>query len=127
MDRPDQVTQDNEVSHRDLTRGQDGRRYWRSLDELSQSPEFIEKLHREFPSAAAEWNELDEDASRDSGVRRRNFLTMMGASLALAGIGGAGCRTRDPVEKIVPYVNQPEEIIPGKPLFFATSLTIDGF
>ncbi|MBC8107931.1 MAG: TAT-variant-translocated molybdopterin oxidoreductase, partial [Anaerolineae bacterium] len=126
MDRPDQVTQDKDVFHRDLTRGADGRRYWRSLDELAQSPEFVEKLHREFPSAAAEWDELDQDASRDGGVSRRNFLTMMGASIALAGIGGAGCRARDPVEKIVPYVNQPEEIIPGKPLYFATSLTIDG-
>ncbi|CAN5569997.1 TAT-variant-translocated molybdopterin oxidoreductase [soil metagenome] len=125
MDRPDQVTQDSEVFHRDLTRGLDGRCYWRSLDELAQTPEFIEKLHREFPSAAAEWDELD--AAIVDGVSRRNFLALMGASLALAGVGGAGCRARDPVEKIVPYVNQPEEIVPGKPLFFATALSVDGF
>ena len=48
----------------------------------------------------------------------------MGASLAL---GGATACTRQPLEKIVPYVRQPEQIIPGKPLFFATALTLSGY
>ena len=72
-------------------------------------------LHREFPRYASEWPE---------GVSRRRFLQLSSASLALAGL--TGC-TRQPIEKIVPYVRQPEQIIPGKPLFFATALTLGGY
>src|SRR3954454_6502467 len=111
--------------HKDLSLGSDGRRFWRSLDELAQTPEFVERLHREFPSAASEWDETG--AGDPDGVSRRNFLAVMGASLALAGLGGAGCRGRAPVEKIVPYVNQPDQIVPGQSLFYATALTIDGY
>ncbi len=69
----------------------------------------------EFPVNAADWpNELS----------RRRFVQLMGASIALG--GATGC-TRNPPEHIVPYVNQPEEIIPGKPLYFATALTLGGF
>jgi Fe-S-cluster-containing dehydrogenase component len=60
-----------------------------------------------------------------ASVDRRNFLKLMGASLALAGL--TGCRARQPVEKIVPYVRQPEAIIPGKPLFYATAMTLAGY
>src|SRR5262249_28387512 len=56
-------------------------------------------------------------------VARRTFLKLMGASLALA---GASACTRQPPEKIVPYVRQPEELIPGKPLFYATAMTLGG-
>ena len=49
---------------------------------------------------------------------RRNFLTLMGASLALAGL--AGCRR--PEQKIVPYVKPPEEITPGIPQYYATTM-----
>ena len=86
-----------------------GKHYWRSLEELAETREFEEMLHREFPRQASEWT--DE-------VSRRNFLKLMSASLALAGL--AGC-TKQPVEQIVPYVRQPEEIVPGKPLFFASA------
>ncbi len=55
---------------------------------------------------------------------RREFLKLMGASLALA--GWSGC-TRQPLEKIVPYVRQPEEVVPGEPLFYATSFQQDGY
>ena len=57
----------------------EGREFWRSLDELADTPEFNELLKREFPHGAAEW--------RDP-VSRRNFLKLMGASLALAGLSG---------------------------------------
>jgi molybdopterin-containing oxidoreductase family iron-sulfur binding subunit len=50
----------------------------------------------------------------------------MAASLGLAGVGLSGC-LRQPEEKIVPYVRQPEEIIPGKPLYFATCVTLGGY
>ncbi len=88
--------------------------FWRSLEELADDPAFRERLHNEFPSQV----EAIEDP-----VERRTFLKLMSASLALAGV--TGC-TRQPIEKIVPYVRQPEEIIPGRPLFFATAMTLGG-
>jgi molybdopterin-containing oxidoreductase family iron-sulfur binding subunit len=94
--------------------GDAGRTWWRGLEELADTDEFRELLHREFPEGASE---LDDPAGR------REFLKLMGASLALAGV--AGC-TRQPAEHIVPYVKAPEEIVPGKPLFFATAMPFAG-
>jgi molybdopterin-containing oxidoreductase family iron-sulfur binding subunit len=91
-----------------------GPEYWRSLDELADTSEFQEVLHREFPEGATEWADP---------VGRREFLKLMGASLALAGL--TSC-TSQPSDKIVPYSRAPEEVIPGKPLFFATALTLGG-
>ena len=91
-----------------------GQQYWRSLDELAQSDGFQDFLQREFPRQASEWH--------DAGGRRR-FLQLMGASLALAGLSAC---TKQPPEPIVAYVRQPEEVIPGKPLFFATAVTLSG-
>jgi MoCo/4Fe-4S cofactor protein with predicted Tat translocation signal len=91
-----------------------GPEYWRSLDELAATPEFEQMLHREFPRFAAEW---------PGEVSRRNFLQLAAASLGLAGL--TAC-TRQPLERIVPYVKQPEEIVPGKPLHFATAITVGG-
>ncbi len=88
---------------------QKGKRYWRSIDELANTPEFQEALEREFPQHASEW--LDP-------VSRRGFLKVMGASLALAGL--AGC-TKQPDELIYPYVNAPEDLILGKPVYFASA------
>jgi molybdopterin-containing oxidoreductase family iron-sulfur binding subunit len=92
-----------------------GPEYWRSLEELAGSAEFQEMLHREFPKGASEW--LDS-------VSRRGFLRLMGASLAMAGM--TAC-TKQPLEPIVPYVRQPEEVIPGRPMFFATAFTLSGY
>ncbi|MEE8403861.1 MAG: TAT-variant-translocated molybdopterin oxidoreductase, partial [candidate division Zixibacteria bacterium] len=86
-----------------------GKDYWRSLDQLADTPEFNKFLKREFPLGASEF---------DNGWSRRKFLTLMGASLAMAGL--ASCRR--PEEKIVPYVERPEEVIPGVPLYYATSM-----
>ena len=91
------------------------RRYWKSLDELAQAPAFLEFLHREFPEQAS----MFED---EKG--RREFLTLMGASLALAGL--TAC-TKQPEERILPYVRQPETLVPGRPLFFATAASHDGY
>ncbi|MBI2897019.1 MAG: 4Fe-4S dicluster domain-containing protein [Deltaproteobacteria bacterium] len=57
---------------------------------------------------------------------RREFLRLMGASMALAGLGAGAC-TRQPTEKILPYSSQPEELTPGEPLLYATALTLGGF
>src|SRR5438477_5187427 len=92
-----------------------GPEYWRSLEELAGSPAFQEMLHREFPKGASEW--LDS-------ASRRGFLKLMGASLAMAGM--TAC-TKQPLEPIVPYVKQPEEVIPGRPLFYATAFTLGGY
>ncbi|HJQ33649.1 MAG TPA: TAT-variant-translocated molybdopterin oxidoreductase [Pyrinomonadaceae bacterium] len=91
-----------------------GREFWQSLEELAETEEFEELLHREFPQHASEW---------DEGTDRRTFLKLMGASLALAGL--AGCSYQPP-ETIVPYVRQPEEIVPGKALYFATAMPFPG-
>ncbi|MDB6040334.1 MAG: molybdopterin oxidoreductase, iron-sulfur binding subunit [Verrucomicrobiales bacterium] len=88
---------------------------WRSLDELEDSKEFREWLHREFPPLASEML---------GDVDRRRFLKLMGASFALAGL--TAC-TGQPIEKIIPYVKQPEELVPGRPLYFATALTLEGY
>jgi MoCo/4Fe-4S cofactor protein with predicted Tat translocation signal len=95
--------------------GQQGRTYWRSLEELAEAPQLLELLQREFPEQASE---LDDPAGR------RHFFKMMGASLALAGL--TGC-TRQPDEKIVPYVKAPEGEIPGRPLYYATALVDGGY
>ncbi len=92
-------------------------RYWRSLDELSESPEFLERLRREFPRQAGELHDA---------VDRRKFLKLMTASLGLAGLGLSGC-LRQPEEKIVPYVRQPEELVPGQAQYFATCCTLGGY
>ena len=92
-----------------------GPEYWRSLEELAGSEEFQEMLHREFPKGASEW--LDD-------FSRRGFLKTMGASLALAGL--TGC-TKMPNTEIVPYVRQPEIVVPGRPMFYATAFTLGGY
>jgi MoCo/4Fe-4S cofactor protein with predicted Tat translocation signal len=89
--------------------GAKGKRYWRSLDELANTPEFQAAVEREFPSAAQEW--IDPTS-------RRGFLKLMGASMALAGL--AGC-TKQPDEPIYPYIKAPEDLILGKPMYFATA------
>ncbi len=93
-----------------------GKAYWRSLDELADTPAFREFLHREFPAGAADLI--------DSG-QRRQFLKIMGASLALAGLGLGGCR-RWPKEKITPFAHRPPGRVPGLPLHYATSMELGG-
>src|SRR5438309_11076847 len=88
-----------------------GKQYWRTLEELAGDPAFEELLHREFPrQAPSEW---------DDGVDRRDFLKLMAASLAFAGLSGCG---RTPEQYVVPYVKQPDGLIVGKPQFYATAM-----
>lgn len=89
-----------------------GPKYWRSLDELTASPGFVDQLKREFPQGAAE---LD-------GVDRRHFMKIMAASFALGGIGLAGCRR--PEQFILPYGKSVEGVIPGLPQYYATAMPI---
>ena len=103
--------------------GQSGPQLWRSLEELGRTPEFRACLEREFPVGASEWPD-DAAGTDDGGMGRRQFLRLAGASLALAGFAGCSPRTR---EKIVPYADQPEQIIPGKPLIYATAMPLNGY
>jgi MoCo/4Fe-4S cofactor protein with predicted Tat translocation signal len=91
---------------------QTGKQYWRSLGELSDTPEFRGWLEREFPAGAAEV-EGDE-------VSRRSFLKLMGASMALAGFGLSSCRK--PEMHLVPFSKSAEWVIPGKRLYYATAM-----
>jgi MoCo/4Fe-4S cofactor protein with predicted Tat translocation signal len=92
-----------------------GVKEWRTLNELAQTDQFANLLHDEFPHAASEW---------PKGQSRRDFLKLMSASLALAGLSGC---TRKADERLVPYVKQPEWMVPGKPLYFATAVTLGGY
>jgi MoCo/4Fe-4S cofactor protein with predicted Tat translocation signal len=94
---------------REKLKGTAGKKYWRSIDELQNTPEFQAAVEREFPAAAQEW--VDP-------VSRRSFLKVMGASMALAGL--AGC-TKQPDEPIYPYVKAPEDLVLGKPMYFASA------
>jgi MoCo/4Fe-4S cofactor protein with predicted Tat translocation signal len=90
-----------------------GKKYWRSLGELSDTPEFRSWLEREFPAGASELKE-DEEWSR------RSFLRLMGASMALAGVGLTSCRR--PEMHLVPFTKSAEWTIPGKFLYYATAM-----
>ncbi|HEX4120884.1 MAG TPA: TAT-variant-translocated molybdopterin oxidoreductase [Verrucomicrobiae bacterium] len=93
-------------------RGQD---YWRSLEEIAETKEFRDMLHREFPAGASEWWD---------GLSRRNFLKMSAATMALAGLNAC---TKQPTREIYPYVKQPEGMVLGEPLYYATSMLLGGF
>ena len=88
--------------------------YWKSLEELADSEEFQAYVQDEFADRSTDWN---------SPANRRNFLKLMSASLAFAGV--TAC-TKQPREAIVPYVRQPEEFVPGVPLYYATAMQMGG-
>ena len=92
-----------------------GPKYWRSLDELSETPQFREWVEREFPAGASEFTDP---------VSRRNFVKLMSASFLLAGLGWTGCRR--PVEQIQPFAKMPEGYTHGVPSHFATARPIRG-
>ncbi|MFQ3650588.1 MAG: TAT-variant-translocated molybdopterin oxidoreductase [Gemmataceae bacterium] len=100
---------------RDRLAAEQGKQYWRSLDELAGDPAVTAMLQREFPDGASEWTDP---------VSRRQFLMLMGASIALA--GATGCRP--PTGKVIPFVRPPEDNrIPGKALFYATAMPLGGY
>src|SRR5678816_2173265 len=109
-----QLMRDHILATQEGNRGNAGKKYWRSLEELADSPAFAEFVTREYPQHAEEWHDP---------IERRTFIKIMGASLALAGLSGCAFQ---PPEKIVPYVKQPEEEVPGKALFFATAAVLFG-
>ena len=90
-----------------------GRRYWRSLEQLADTPEFREWAEREFPAGASEWTDP---------VSRRHFVKIMSASFMLAGFGLAGSGCRRPEAKLEPFAKAPENYVHGVPQFYATAM-----
>lgn len=88
-----------------------GQKYWRSLDQLEDAPEFRQWVEREFPAGASEFTDP---------VGRRHFMKIMGASFLLAGVGLTGCRR--PEEKIVPFSRLPEGYVHGVAQYYATAM-----
>ncbi|NQY74764.1 MAG: TAT-variant-translocated molybdopterin oxidoreductase, partial [Candidatus Margulisbacteria bacterium] len=92
----------------------DKKKFWRSQNDIDSTPEFKQFMHREFQEGASELTDP---------ISRRTFLKMMGASMALAGV--TGCDSiRKPVIKARPYAKIPENVIPGKSLYYATTMSI---
>src|ERR1700732_5061140 len=110
---PDRKSIDLATASANMAQGGE-KRFWQSLEELSETPEYREFLEHEFPY---------DTAKNPEGIDRRDALKLAAASAALAGLSAC---TKLPTEKIVPYVKPPEEIIPGKPLFYATSMPLSG-
>src|SRR5947207_162735 len=94
-----------------------GRKYWRSLDQLAETPEFRTWVEREFPQGASEWTDP---------VSRRHFVKIMSASFLLAGFGLAGSGCRRPEQKILPFSKMPENYIHGVPQYYATAMPTRG-
>jgi molybdopterin-containing oxidoreductase family iron-sulfur binding subunit len=112
---PSQESKQNFALMRDKILSEGGKDYWRSVDEFVDTPEFEEFVKREYPVHSEDW---------EKSFSRRNFVKLMGATLAFAGLSGCVIQ---PAEKIVPYVRPNEEMLPGKPLFFATAMSIGGY
>ncbi len=93
--------------------GSTGPRFWSSIDELSGDPAFQAWIDAEYPSIAT-----------FAPTARREFLKLMGASFALAGL--TGCE-KSPFVAALPYVDQPEDASPGVPRYYATAVTLDGY
>ena len=111
---PSQDSKNNFALMRDKILSQSGKDYWRSVDEFVDTPEFEEFVKREYPVHSEDW---------DNAVSRRTFVKLMGGTLALAGLSGCVIQ---PAEKIVPYVRAEQDLLPGKPLFFATAMSLGG-
>jgi molybdopterin-containing oxidoreductase family iron-sulfur binding subunit len=100
---------------REKLAGQDGPRFWKSLEQVAETSEFQAWASHEFGAGVSEWKDP---------VSRRRLMQLLGASLGLAGL--TAC-TKQPEEKIVPYVKAPEDLIPGRPRFYATAIPHLGY
>ncbi|HEX7970420.1 MAG TPA: TAT-variant-translocated molybdopterin oxidoreductase, partial [Stellaceae bacterium] len=93
-----------------------GPAYWRSLEELADTPEFLAHVQDEFPRFAA---------AAAGALDRRRFLQLMAASMALGGL--AACGPEEKPRQLLPYVEQPPGIVPGRARYFATATTLEGY
>ena len=98
---------------REKLSGESGGTYWKGLEEIAETPEYKQWLEDEFPNR-----------SSIPDIDRRGFMKFVGASLALAGL--SGCRNL-PQEKLIPHVKAPEDLIPGKPVDYASAFVLGGY
>src|SRR5258708_7949359 len=96
---------------------ENGRKYWRSLDQLAETPEFRLWAEKEFPQGASEWADP---------VSRRHFVQIMSASFLLAGLGLGSTGCRRPEQKILPFSKMPENYVHGSPQYYATAMPTRG-
>lgn len=89
-------------------------KYWRGLEELNKEPEFLEYSNKEFPDYLPV---SEKTATGKEGNSRRDFLKLMGFSVAAVSL--AACEA--PVRNVIPYVNKPVGIEPGRANYYATS------
>ena len=99
--------------HPEVPSDESGVTSWRSVGELERTPAFRAHLEREYPEGSGHLSEEDQKATR------RSFMKLMGASSALSGLTLVSCRR--PESYIVPYRKAPEWVIPGKPLYYAST------
>lgn len=93
------------------------KKYWKGLDELQETPAFVESRDREFPESVTVDEFLGDDSLKETSTARRDFLKFLGFSVAAATL--AACEA--PVTKAIPYVNKPEDVTPGMPTWYAST------
>lgn len=93
------------------------RKYWKGIDELNETPQFLASRDQEFPAQTSVEEFLSDDKLKESSTGRRDFLKFLGFSVAAATV--AACEA--PVTKVIPYVNKPEEVTPGMPTWYAST------
>jgi molybdopterin-containing oxidoreductase family iron-sulfur binding subunit len=93
------------------------RKYWKGLEELKETPEFLQQRDQEFMANTSVEEFLGDDQLKETSTARRDFLKFLGFSVAAATL--AACEA--PVVKAVPYVNKPEDVIPGKATWYAST------
>jgi molybdopterin-containing oxidoreductase family iron-sulfur binding subunit len=93
------------------------RKYWKGLEELKETPEFLKSKEQEFPSQMSVEEFLSDENLKETSTARRDFLKFLGFSVAAATV--AACEA--PVTKVIPYVNKPEDVTPGMPTLYAST------
>ncbi|MGV3629650.1 MAG: TAT-variant-translocated molybdopterin oxidoreductase [Bacteroidota bacterium] len=93
------------------------KKYWKGLEELKETPEFLQQRDQEFPQSMSVDEFLADENLKESSTGRRDFLKFLGFSVAAATI--AACEA--PVTKAIPYVNKPENVTPGMPTWYAST------
>lgn len=93
------------------------RKYWKGLEELRETPEFLKSKEQEFPTEVTVEEFLGDENLKETSTPRRDFLKFLGFSVAAATV--AACEA--PVTKAIPYVNKPEEVVPGMPTWYAST------
>lgn len=93
------------------------KKYWKGLDELHETPAFVESRDREFPQSISVDEFLGDEKLAETSTARRDFLKFLGFSVAAATV--AACEA--PVTKAIPYVVKPENVTPGMPTWYAST------